>query len=451
MAFRPGRTIPSAAALALGLIVASAAVVVVEPAAGAGGSRSGTVAVMSSNFQQDQRINSLTMQFVTDSFATHNALGGAIAPAGQANVQSSISAGVTNGATSLLMEFPGISDLTGTNVASLSMGTLGGSPIEPAGNPATYDGNSDLDWWYAPNPTEIDSTGKPVDQMTGSITSHALIASAGAINLDLNEAGLGTQLLSSVQLVASTGASSAPLKSNGFPPGHLPIEKVPATLQSFASMSTGRIKGNVSAGTLATTSLPSSITSTCTAFTSANSWLDLLVHGCLAFGAVTVINATQPDEVTPGHTNGPYTFTENSSLHVTGCTNKFGPAPLSTCLANAAYSAYFTFSADRVIVHNPNVPAISVSPGSGAHGSAVTISGTSFVPGGTIHASWLTGITATPKVSLCSTVVASDKTFSCNATVPTTDAGALGAHLVLVKESPKTKKAMAEGGYDLTS
>src|ERR1700681_2462728 len=59
-------------------------------------------------FRQDQRINSLTLQFATDSFAAQNAFGGAFGSAVQGQFQSALGSGVTNGATSLLFEMPGL-------------------------------------------------------------------------------------------------------------------------------------------------------------------------------------------------------------------------------------------------------------------------------------------------------------------------------------------------------
>jgi hypothetical protein len=405
-------------------------------------------------FLQAQRMNSLTVQAGTDTFATSNAIGKAFTPTALNEVQTSLNTAVTNGSTSLILEFPGLTDLTGTNAASVSIGGLDGPPIEPAGNPNAYNGNSDSDWWYSPDPADIDAHGNPLDLLSGSITAHALTATATELPLSFGPI-LGTQTLSTVALQATTGAASHPLKAaGGFPPGHLPIENVPGTLTSFGSMSAGKVKGNISAASLATTPIPSAILSDCSGYTSANSLLDLLVSGCVFGGIITLVNPTQPDQVDPNRppqgAGGPYHLIVNGSKAVIGCTDKNGGgASLSPCLAAAAYSSYFTFTTDRVIVHNPG-PALALSPGSGTNGASFTINGTGFKAGGHVQLLWITGV-GTTKVSLCSAPVASNGTFTCVAMVPpASNAGAAGPHLVLAKEGPRTKKATAEIGFDLS-
>ncbi len=133
-------------------------------------------------FEQAQRVNALTLQFGQDSFAPQNAIGESLQSIVQSQVQSSLTAHGDNGATSLLFEMPGLTDLTGTNASSLTVGALDGTPIEPAGNPVTYNGNSDLDWWYAPALSEVSATGTAKHQLSGSIVNHALTATGSEAN-----------------------------------------------------------------------------------------------------------------------------------------------------------------------------------------------------------------------------------------------------------------------------
>jgi hypothetical protein len=73
-------------------------------------------------FQQSQRINSLTMQFGTDTFAPTNAFGGAFTSTAQGQIQTGITAGVNDGSTTVLFEMLGLTDLSGTSEPSIEVG-----------------------------------------------------------------------------------------------------------------------------------------------------------------------------------------------------------------------------------------------------------------------------------------------------------------------------------------
>jgi hypothetical protein len=60
-------------------------------------------------FEQDQRINQLTLQFGTDTFATTNTFGHAFASVAQSQIQASIAQGITDGSISLLLAASGYS------------------------------------------------------------------------------------------------------------------------------------------------------------------------------------------------------------------------------------------------------------------------------------------------------------------------------------------------------
>jgi len=109
----------------------------------------------------------------------------------------------------------------------------------------------------------------------------------------------------------------------------------------------------VSSGSLFRTPIPALLLGTCTksdgqtpAFTPANTLLDVFVAGCLVFGSPGVV-PTQPDGAVDQQS---YHFDVNPALTVTGCTRNGAPAVLADCLAQATYSSYFKFAADRVII-----------------------------------------------------------------------------------------------------
>jgi hypothetical protein len=300
-------------------------------------------------FEQDQRVNALTFQFGTDEFATANAFGGAfVGSTLRSQLQAAFDSSVADGSTSWLLEMPGLTDLSGTNSSPFNVGIISGTPRLPSGNPSTYDGTSDLDWWYDP------AGSSAVHQLTASFTAGTFNAGPGAISLTMNLAGVPSSVsMSSTRIRAVSGPSSTPLEStNGFPPGHLPDENLPDSLTSFESMSGGRLSGNISARSLADTPIPASLvgagTLNCSrAYTSANTMLDVLVGGCTISFLGTQIQATQPDRAAVD--GDVYTFTTTGN-QVTGCTRNGAPASLADCLAGAAYSSYFRFTTDRVIV-----------------------------------------------------------------------------------------------------
>src|SRR5690349_13448820 len=68
---------------------------------------------VSNSFEQVHRINDLTMQFGTDTFATANQFGGAIVGGiARGQIQDGLDAAVTNGSISILFTFPGLTNVT---------------------------------------------------------------------------------------------------------------------------------------------------------------------------------------------------------------------------------------------------------------------------------------------------------------------------------------------------
>lgn len=310
-------------------------------------------------FVQVQRVNSLTLRFDTDSFAAQNGFGAAF-PNGtvQSQLQSALASGIADGSITFLLEMPDLTDLSGTSNPAFDLGVVGGTPLNPPGNPATYNGASDLDWWYAPNAPDLAPDGSPLRKLSATMAAKKLTAGPAPLTLGLNLGGQPAALaMSSTRLEALAGDASAPLRStNGFPPGHDPAENLPDTLTSFESMSAGKLAGRISAQSLAQTPIPATLTGGACAesFTVSNSWLDMIVKGCKAAGGlITAVAPTQPDTFDPAVGSGSYTFTTDpTTKSVNGCTHNGVGATLSACLGEAAYSSYFQFTTDRVIDRN---------------------------------------------------------------------------------------------------
>jgi hypothetical protein len=96
-------------------------------------------------------------------------------------------------------------------------------------------------------------------------------------------------------------------------------------------------------------------------YSTSNHLLDALVNGC-TWTIFPLISKTQPDAIDPSQpvagqgpnaSGAPYVLTLTGNT-VTGCTDKSGKAvpagDFQKCLNAAAYSSFFAFTSDRVIM-----------------------------------------------------------------------------------------------------
>jgi len=313
------------------------------------------------HFEQTHRVNLLQIQRDPDAIVCpSNQLGFAFTNATvRGQVQSAINASVTAGTTSALLHMIGLDDLSGTADPSLSVGVVTATPIVPGAS--AYNGNSDLDWWYAADAGMTDAQHQPVAQLSATLTGGVLTAGPGNAVLKFPLGGLPTPLaFSSLVFTLPVGASSTPSSSTGgVSPGHEAVEHVDPTLQSFATTGAGTTStmcGNMSAASLAATPIPPALTGASCAqgYTIANTALDLLVGGC-NLGPIQLVRAVQPDKqdpnVPPAGAGPPYTLTADVSKHVIACQDSgTNPVSLNDCLADAAFSSFFKLTTDRVIL-----------------------------------------------------------------------------------------------------
>jgi cysteine-rich repeat protein len=301
-------------------------------------------------FEQEQRVNSLQMQFTTDTFCTANALGTAIVGQAQSNVQSSYASGVSGGSLNMGFKFIGLSDLSGSSSPMLQLGNLSGMPATPPMG-VTYNGNSDLDWWYASDASLLDVARNPQQTLGGSIAAGVLTAGPGSLRLPLGIGNNGPVNVSGLRLRGNVGGVSVPgASASGVTPGHVAGEHLDPMLSSFASITNGQLCGNMSARSLSILQTPPGLICSNPIGTSL---LDLVVAGC-----TVVFQQVRPtpiaDQVDPAApilgTGAPYRFNADGSGHVIGCSDQSGmPVELNACLGAAAYSASFRFTTDRVI------------------------------------------------------------------------------------------------------
>lgn len=311
----------------------------------------------SCDFEQVHRLIDLDLRYETNNaYCPGNRLGYAIAAdAAKTMLTDAIDSGIADGSITIIFQFLGLDDLTGTSEPAVSLGILGGAPYAYT-TPGM--GTNDLDWWYTIDPLDLSGARVPTQQVTGAITAKVLNTNPGNMTFTVNFVGVDVTMdLFNTTLRAPIGNATTPTVSTGTPPGHTAAEHLDPTIQSFATMGSTQVPadlcGATTARSLDNTNLPTSIVNICTNYTIGNSFLDLYIGGCTTFfGLVTVIRVVQPDvSKTPGVT---YTF-QRTGTEVTGCRkfmngNMVTPNPtLDECLDNAGYSSYYRLLTDRVV------------------------------------------------------------------------------------------------------
>lgn len=318
-------------------------------------------------FEQTQRVNKLVLMTTVAPAAlgcspATNALGTKAITNYAGPVNSAIGASISDGSTSLLMYFAhGLDTATGTG-SDLQIGIFNATPI---GVNVNYDGSNDGDWWYDIDNGELGAAQQPTYIVGGYISAKVFHTPAPVSLVLRTDLGAPAELsMSTVRMLFQIGPSSTPMSyTGGDDRGHLASENLDPTLQSFAttdgSLTGEGLCGRISAASLAHTPVPAALlaggnTACSQGFTAANSYLDVIVTGCLFAGIIVVVKATQPDTTDANApvagSGGPYNLTTNASHIVDACTDSTSTSvDLTTCLNAAAYSSYFTFTTDRVI------------------------------------------------------------------------------------------------------
>ncbi len=315
-------------------------------------------------FEQDHRINFLTVVYATDTFCPANQLAAAVTGGtAQGQFNSTLATHIKDGTASVMMRFSNLVDLSGTANPAFPMGILNGTPATGGG----YDGTNDLDWWYTVDPMSIDASRVPTTTMSASFAGKTLTAGPSNISLTLSLGGAPATLrMVGTRVSVVTNTVNAPKTSSGATPGHLAAEHLDSTLMSFATLgsqqmanNTGKLCGNITALSLSKVAIPAALVGSglfnCSQkFKATNTLLDALVNGCTVF--TPQITPTQPDAnkddptLPPAGRGPPYTLTVTGNS-VTGCKDKSNTAvTLADCLADAVYSSYFKFTSDRVII-----------------------------------------------------------------------------------------------------
>jgi cysteine-rich repeat protein len=253
-------------------------------------------------------------------------------------VNTSETDSLNTGTSNSLLQFLGLSDLTGTNASGFDIGAISASPDPNKGTWPT--GSAPIDWWFLADPNTV-SAGVPTGLfLSGNLVNHALSAGPADVAMPF---WFGDVAVRSARL---SGTIGAPTDTPAPPPSAL--EAGIAVLETITAGLGQGLCGNLTVESLAQIPVPSIFagTSACTvgytacvpgqtpASSSCNSLLDVFVGGCVG-SAITVINPTQPD-VAAGATVTPLTLVANHKV------------AQATAGDFDAYSAFFTWSANRV-------------------------------------------------------------------------------------------------------
>jgi hypothetical protein len=278
---------------------------------------------------------------------------------------------VNDGSTSILFKLMGLDDLSGVSDPNgFTLGLMSGTHAMPAMG-QTYSGASDLDWWYAPAATTIDGMRNPVATLPSTLSGRQINAGPSNVTINLILGGQPAALRMTgakvqVNVPSMNNVNTPTVSANNLTPGHVAAEHLRPTLQSFSitglqtDAGAGKLCGNVSAQSLDQVPIPMALVTMCNeGFTAANSLLDALIRGCtttVVIFTVNVIVPRQPDQqdptVNPVGAGPPYFLTVTGN-NVTACHTGSASGPtvdLAMCLADAAYSSYFKFTTDRVII-----------------------------------------------------------------------------------------------------
>jgi cysteine-rich repeat protein len=282
---------------------------------------------------------------------------------GQLN--TSLTTGIDEGSTNVIVQALNLDDLTGTSDNALELGVMAGA-LDPAkpGWPAT--GNP-IDWWFLVQPAGVDANGLPTGKLAnGAIAAKVLTAGPSDVNLTLLLSGSPALLEMRDAKIRGmiTGTPSVPAP----PPTNLA-----AGLTVFpevqADQTNQGLCGNITVASLAKIPIPEALADGTTACGSCsgskdytycgdnmpvgpncNSLLDALVGGCKVSVVlpclITAINPTQPDVAKPGGSLTP--------LATAGALNKVPTA--QTDNNKDAYSAYLRFNARRAHITGKQPP-----------------------------------------------------------------------------------------------
>jgi cysteine-rich repeat protein len=278
----------------------------------------------------------------------------AVTSAGLARLNPMLQSEVAMGTTNTLVQFLGLTDLTGTGSGSgFFLGLLSGQ-LDPA--KGTWPGNGPVDWWFLVDHVTVSPTGLPASSFTSAaLTAGVITAGPSEIDLPLPLGGSAALLHVSGAHVSAT-VNATPLANVPAPPP----DKLALGLSVFQTITADGtdqgLCGNMTVESLAKTPVPSVLTTGSTACSATcrgsyaytacgannpvgpncNSWLDVLVGGCAVSSLCVAVVVPQQPDVAAGAAVQPLSL---------GAGNKVASAQ-STGNGDG-YSAYMKFDLNR--------------------------------------------------------------------------------------------------------
>jgi len=278
---------------------------------------------------------------------TRNQLGAhALTGTAVGQLNPTLNTDVSNGTLNVLLEAIGLTDETGVMTQSFQLGVMSGVP-DPAAGAWPAAGNP-IDWRFFVDHTGVDTMGLPTAQMAATITNPRALA-AGPANVTIPVVLAGTTanlVLFNTHAIGTVGTTTS------HPTYPASLRTPFPTFETIAGNGAGQgLCGDISVGSLAQIPMPQLLTMGATncseGYTycgagnpvgpTCNSLLDVLVSGCHVILGIAAINATQPDVPAPGNATVTNLTVSATGHHVTNVAAQ----------TNEAYSAFFTFTANR--------------------------------------------------------------------------------------------------------
>ncbi len=258
--------------------------------------------------------------------ATKNQLGNvALTNLARNELNNSLTAGINDGETNVLVQSRNLDDLTGVADPSFQLGIVSGY-LDPAKGTWPAGPSNPIDWWFLLDKASVDSAGLPTSNLGAVLSAKNITAGPANAVMTLLLAGVPSQLeMRGAKIVATTsGTASVPAP----PPAALAAGLV-VFPEVIGDGSGQGLCGNITVESLAKIPAPESLTTSgpstsrcrpggsalnCGSGTKAytycganqpvgascNSLLDVLVGGCKAFFCATAVVPTQPDVAAGG-------------------------------------------------------------------------------------------------------------------------------------------------------
>ena len=155
-------------------------------------------------------------------------------------------------------------------------------------------------------------------------------------------------------------------------------------------------------------------------------------RGLVAGGTTVTIAGTHLEGATSvmfGDTAVGFTVNSETSITASSPASDSGADSVSVTVTTPGGTSPASSAAQFAYVDA--VPGLSVTPSSGPTGTAVLVKGGGYSPGEQVRVWYVTGLASPPFLFVCASTTDSIGSFSCVGAIPSTNAGAAGAHALV--------------------